>query len=192
MITEDRQKQALYEWQSRLCEPIENETVPLETAQIASESLWKKRLPLPLDAPTIITEKRKEHVYDPWSHVVRMNARDSSVPVMYLIHEMTHAVIGAMGVGPVVASHGPLFCHEFGKLWSIYTTKNFSEWKRRCNHCGLFVAEKWPDLEEYEWAVVQENENCYAMRPARKAKTLSLNIEKVFTKIDHHPLAYET
>lgn len=189
MTTEDRQKRAIYEWQSKLCDPVGDEELSLEAAESVLEALWENRVDSPLDSPTLSVRSESGHFYDPWDHSIQMDSTESSVPVVHLLHEAAHAVIGAMGVGPVTASHGPLFCYEFGKAWSLYTTKDFSEWERRCNRHGLFVAKGWPDLEGYDWAVVQEDGSCYAMRPAQKAVRMGYNIRETFEDITDHPLS---
>lgn len=189
MITEDRQKDILHEWQGRFCKPVSDETLPLEASRSILEALWDRRFGLPLDAPSLSTEDRSNHFYDVSRHSIRMGARPSSVPTMHLLHEIAHAVIGAMGIGLVTAKHGPLFCYEYGKLWSAYTTKDFSVWERRCNRSGLFVAQKWPDLEGYDWALVEENGSRYAMRPAKKAEELELDVAHTFADIKNHPLS---
>lgn len=187
---EDPQKQKLYD--AELCPEIKNETFNVEVAENVVEGLWKKHVSLPVSPPSLRFESSKnEHVYYAWDHEITFASTKNDIPVANLIHELAHAKLGALGIGPFVETHGPFFTLVFGQMWSTYSAQPYKVWKRRCGNQNLMIASELPDLSEYTWAVVREGGREYAVRPAQRAVEIGWNIVDTFSLNvkDNHPMS---
>lgn len=186
--TKDPQQSAVYDNEQKICEETADEFLPLEAAEAAAEAVWKRQVDLPVPKPNFRFDAC-EHVYDPWKHQVKLAGRRA--PVTKLLHELAHAKVGAIGIGPLIESHGPIFCRVFGKMWSQYTTIGFETFRDRAESFDISIANRMPDLSGASWALVEDPEGLYALRPAERAVEVGLNIRKTFTihVRDHHPMA---
>lgn len=189
--TKDPQKQAVYDCQCDLCEPLGGEKLGAEATEAVLERLWSEGLTLPLRSPSIRYDTdNKTHTYCPWKHEITFACKRRETPAVHLLHELAHARIAALGIGPFVESHGPFFLREFGRLWSLYSAKGYEKWRRRCESENLRVSEKSPKLSNHPWAVVREDGREYAVRPASRAVEMGWNIANTFTLNvqDNHPM----
>lgn len=184
---DDPQKQVVYENESRIFKETNGEVLPFESAQSAAQAIWETRLSLPIPLPDLDFNAER-HAYDPWRHQIKLAG--GKAPMTKLIHELAHAKIGAIGIGPLVESHGPIFCRTFGQMWSEYARIDFDVFRDRAEQFGISVANRMPNLSGAPWAVVQDLKGDYALRPAQRAVEMGLNVRKTFTLHvrDHHPM----
>jgi len=190
--TDDPQKQAIYNCQLSLCEPLDGEKLDAEAAEAALEGIWNEAVGLPLRPPSIrFSIENNDHTYCPWEHEIEFGCKSEKIPTVYLLHELAHARIAALGIGPFVESHGPFFMAEFGWMWSLYSTKDYNEWQRRCREQNIRISNELPNLSHHPWAVVKEGGREYAVRPASRAVEMGWNIVRTFTLNvqDNHPMA---
>jgi hypothetical protein len=184
----DPQQQAVYDSERFICGETDGETLSFEAAKAAAQALWEAHVDLPVGLPDFDFDA-EEHVYDPWRHRIKLAGRKA--PTTKLIHELAHAKIAALGIGPLVESHGPIFCRVFGKMWSDYSKVSFNTFRERAEPQGISVADRMPDVSGSPWAVIEEPVGLYALRPAQRAVEMGLNVKKTFTLHvrDHHPMA---
>lgn len=184
----DPQRKLLYDRQKRMCAPVSDERLKEGAAQGVVKALWHKHVELPLRPPSISFDKSaSEHTYYAWEHEITINSSSSDVPTLALLHETAHAKLGALGIGPFVESHGPLFCRIFGKMWSTYSTEPYQKFVNRSG--DLQISDSLPDLSEHSWAVVVEGGREYAVRPATRAIEIGWNVRNTFSLNiqDNHP-----
>lgn len=188
IVRNDPHKEAIYECEEYLCGGVRDERMDEEASSSIVKHVWSEEVELPVERPSLKYDD-SGHFYCPWNHDIVLSSKPRNTPVRKLLHELAHAKIAVYGIGPLVESHGPIFCLSFGQLWSTYTTKPFSEWAERCRDCNLKVASRWPSLDSFSWALVQEQKGEYAMRPAERAIQIDLNVVETFEDVKHHPLA---
>jgi len=181
-MQQDPQKHAIYEEQFEVSEPIAHERLSRSTLRSLSETLWDKRAPSEFRSPKLCWYT-EDNIYLPQFHSVYV----ADPPfVTILLHELAHAIVASMGRTLLTEGHGSLFCHEFGKLWEIYSTEDFEVWKSRWERRGVDVLDERPDFSNMDWALLQEPE--IAVRPAEDAIRSEYEVQGVFTDVDLHPL----
>lgn len=189
----DTQRQAIYDCEKEITEPIGSEELPAEVAEAVVEGIWNEVMDLPLRPPKLTCDASKsEHTYYAWKHEITLNCSPSSVPTTKLLHELAHAKLAGLGIGPFIESHGPFFVSEFGRMWAIYSGSGFYEWKKRCASRNLRFAQREPDLSGHLWAVVEEGGRQYAVRPSTRAVEIGWNVVQQFPTSEiekHHPMA---
>lgn len=187
----DPQKLAVYS--ADLCGNVEGETLSKEGTEAVLEALWTKHVQLPLRPPTLQFRKDivDNHTYYAWKHEITFDASPESVPTAALIHEIAHAKLGAMGIGPFVESHGPIFLRVFANMWETYSARSSKDFVSRCSTSNLRVADEIPNLDGETWATVQEGGLQYAVRPAQRAVEIGWNVVNTFSTHvqDNHPMA---
>lgn len=184
----DPQRQAVYDRQKDLCAPVSGERLNEGATQSVVKGLWHRHVELPVRPPTVSFDKSAtEHTYYAWEHEITINSSPSSAPTVALLHELAHAKLGALGIGPFVESHGPFFCRIFGKMWSTYSTEPYETFVNRSG--DLQIADSLPDLSQHSWAVVVEGGRQYAVRPATRAIEIGWNVRSTFSLNiqDNHP-----
>lgn len=189
---EDPQRDQFYKIQPELCSPISEEEIGPEAVESVKNYLWEEHIHLPLNPPEIEYKPSEErHFYFAWDHKITFATEPKNVPAAGLIHEMAHAKLGAIGIGPFIESHGGFFCRAFGQMWSDYTTESSTVFYKRCRENNLTVARKLPDLNPNPWAVVVERGKEYAVRPAHRAIEMGFNVKKTFNLNvkGNHPMA---
>lgn len=187
----DSQREAVYSLEPEICRPVHDEVIGEGAAKSVTNALWETHIDLPLRPPRIVYNREKDiPTYYAWEHEITLNSKPNKTCVVSLIHEIAHAKLGALGIGPFVESHGSFFCYVFGQMWSTYTTKPYAIFERRCEDNNLLVSNGIPDLDEYPWAVVLEGGRKYAVRPAHRAIELGWNITKTFSLNikENHPM----
>lgn len=182
MIVRDPQKSKIYREQFEVSEPVGHERLEKSAIVSATEALWNLRVPYDLDPPGVLFDENEGSMYYPGSHVILLSELSSTI----LLHELAHAVVAAIGKTLFTESHGPLFCYEFGKLWSEFTLLDFSTWRSRWNDRGVKVASSRPTSEGEKWALSKAG---IVTRPAEQAINNDIEVEKVFTSINSHPMA---
>jgi hypothetical protein len=184
----DPQRQAVYDREKRMCAPVSGERIDQGAAQSIVEALWEKHVELPVRPPDIVFDQSvSQSSYYAWEHKITIKSSSLSVPTISLIHELAHAKLGALGIGPFVESHGPLFLRVFGQMWSTYSTEPYEKFANRSG--DLQIADSLPNLDEYSWAVVVEGGRNYAVRPATRAVEIGWNVHSTFSLNiqDNHP-----
>jgi len=183
----DPQKKAVY--QNNLCGDVSGETLSGEAARSVRKVIWESHVDLPVKKPTLNLSGDR-HTYYAWRHEITLRCPESSIKTSKLLHELAHAKLGVLGIGPFVETHGPLFLRVFGQMWSTYATKPEKEFFGRCESLNLKVASKIPNLSEYPWAVVEEGGMEYAVRPAQRAIEIGWNIIRTFNVgiAENHPM----
>lgn len=187
----DPQRGHFYKIESDLCRPISGEQIDSEAIESVKSYLWDNHIQLPLNPPEInYNASADSHSYFAWDHEITLASNPDSVPVAGLLHEMAHAKLGALGIGPFIESHGGFFCRVLGYMWSDYTTNPSSEFFGRCRENNLTVARKLPNLNPNPWAVVVEGGKEYAVRPAHRAIEMGFNVKKTFNLNvkENHPM----
>ena len=190
--TTDPQRDLIYESERELTKPVGEETLPLDVAQSAAAKLWEETTELPVSPPSMqCMPQNREHMYYAWDHEITFASREKSVPTVKLLHELAHARLAALGIGPFISSHGRFFVSEFGRMWAIYTQNSFHEWRKRCAKIGLTFADRPLELSEHSWALVEEGGKNYAVRPAQKAVEVGWNVVDTFSLNvkENHPMA---
>jgi len=183
VTTKDSQKSVLYREQFEIADPVGDEVLPFDTLRSIADELWKRRVPFKeLRVPEI--EKSEDNVYLPNFHTAALTSGN----VTTLLHELSHAIIAALGKTPFTESHGPLFCYEFGMLWAEYAAMDFEVWRSRCSSKGIHVLGGRPPIKDNEKWAIPEKRNV-AVRPARDAVRSDMKVGKIFTNIKLHPLA---
>ena len=191
VVDKDPQREAVY--QNNLSGGVNGEILSGEAAKSVRKAIWESHVDLPVEEPTLDFSGDR-HTYYAWRHEITLGCSESSVKTGKLLHELAHAKLGALGIGPFVETHGPLFLRVFGHMWSTYAVKPEEEFFSRCEDLNLKVAPEVPDLSEYPWAVVEEGGMEYAVRPAQRAIEIGWNIIRTFNVgiAENHPMGKNT
>ena len=182
-ITKDPQKSIIYREQFEVVRPLGNEELTESAIRSITEALWERRASPRLRCPEIKFTDEGRNVYLPDFHRIMLSERFATT----LLHELAHAVVAAIGRTLFTEDHGPLFCYEYGMLWSEYTTSDFEIWKKRWEDVGIKVSSSRPNFEDERWALPKRRN--VAVRPATDAIRSELEIQEIFTSIRSHPLA---
>lgn len=187
----DPQKEAIYK--NDLCGKVSGEVLSGEAARSVLKAVWESHIGLPVKEPNLAFNG-DNHTYQAWKHEITLSCSESSVETSKLLHEVAHSKLGALGIGPFIETHGPLFLRVFGQMWSTYAAKPEEKFFGRCENLNLEVAPKLPNLNEYPWAVVEEDGMEYAVRPAQRAVEIGWNIVRTFNVgiAGNHPMGKNT